>query len=46
MLWSDEKKLKYSIEIQKSYQALKKQENRLPFNLILRQLQAIPEKSL
>ena len=45
MLWSDEKSKK-SIEIQKSYRALKMKENRLSFNQILMQLQAISEQSL
>ena len=34
------------MEIQKSYRALKKQENQLPINQILRQQQVFPEKSL
>ena len=34
------------MEIQKSFQALKKEEKRLPFNQILGQLQAFTEKSL
>ena len=43
MLWRDEK-IKISMEIQKSYQDLKIQENQLTINQILRQLQAFAEK--
>ena len=38
------KKFKKSIEIQNSYRALKNQDNRLPLNQILMQLQVFPEK--
>ena len=44
--WWKIKKSKKSIEIQKSYRALKMKENRLSFNQILMQLQAISEQSL
>ena len=44
--WWKMKKSKKSIEIQKSYRALKMMENRLSFNQILMQLQAISEQSL
>ena len=44
--WWKIKKSKKSMEIQKSYRALKMQENLLSVNQILMQLQAFIEKSL
>ena len=44
--WWKVKKIKKSIEIQKSYRPLKNQENRLLLNQILMQLQVFPEKGL